>query len=208
MAKETSSFEEALKGKRIPILTLDNNWHKLFTQTEPTDKIKELEEKLNALLRKQGKLNSQIKEIKSLKKRLMDEIVELMNDLGDKEPSKSVVKKLDDNKRLIEECNEKIDSHNDELYDLPKMIDQVNYELMLKTMEICYEQIRENNEEIARITKWIDGIRIELKKNLAIKEQKATKNQNFYSYMHNIFGAEVIDIFDMKYEITNSGFLD
>lgn len=28
-------------------------------------------------------------------------------------------------------------------------------------------------------------------------------NQDLYSYMHDIFGAEVIEIFDMKYEKEN-----
>lgn len=29
-------------------------------------------------------------------------------------------------------------------------------------------------------------------------------NQELYSYMHDIFGANVIDIFDMKYKKENS----
>jgi hypothetical protein len=29
------------------------------------------------------------------------------------------------------------------------------------------------------------------------------KNQEIYSYMHDIFGAEVIEIFDLKYKEEN-----
>ena len=54
MSKQTDEFEKALEGKKIPILTLDNNWHRLFTQTEPNQRIKELEEELNNLLKEQG----------------------------------------------------------------------------------------------------------------------------------------------------------
>ena len=72
MKKEEKNFEEALAGKNIPILTLDNTWHRLFTQTEPTPAIKALEEELNGLLKEQGKINSDSKDIKALKKRLMD----------------------------------------------------------------------------------------------------------------------------------------
>ena len=32
MPKDQDFFREALIGKKIPILTLDNQWHKLFTQ--------------------------------------------------------------------------------------------------------------------------------------------------------------------------------
>ncbi len=200
MSRTDDVFKPALQDKKIPILTLDNTWHRLFTQTEPTPRIKELEAELNDLLKKQGKLNTETKEIRNLKKRLMDEIVELMDELG-KQENKKTQKKLEENKRLIEECNEKLQNYGDDLYDIPKRINEVNYELMLETMEICYEQIQDNNEEIEEISKWVDEMRVELKKKVVIKQQKLQRNQNFYTYMHSIFGADVIDIFDMKYQV-------
>lgn len=193
-------FADALKDKKIPILTLDNNWHRLFTQTDPDSEILSLEEELNELLKKQGKLNTETKDLKRLKKRLMDEIVELRDELSTK-PSKSIEKKLDDNMRLIEECNKKLEEFGDDIYEVPDKINSVNYELMLATMETCYEQIQENNKEIEEISEWVEEIRVELKKKLVIKQQKLKRNQNFYTYMHNIFGADVINIFDMKYDV-------
>lgn len=200
MSRKEEVFIPALKDKKIPLLTLDNTWHRLFTQTEPSDEILSLEAELNELLKKQGKLNTETKEIRQLKKRLMDEIVELMNDLGTK-PSKSTEKKLNDNKRLIEECNEKLSQYEDDLYEVPRKINEVNYKLMLATMEVCYEQIQDNNADIEEISRWVEEIRVELKKKVVIKQQKLKRNQNFYTYMHDIFGAEVINIFDMKYNI-------
>ena len=200
MSRKEEVFIPALENKKIPLLTLDNTWHRLFTQTEPSDEILALEEELNDLLKKQGKLNTDIKDIRALKKRLMDEIVEQMNEMGSNMSKKSE-KKLNDNKRLIEECNEKLQEYGDDVYDIPKKINEVNYRLMLATMEICYEQIQENNDEIESISKWVDEMRVELKKKVVQKQQKLKKNQNFYTYMHNIFGAEVINIFDMKYNV-------
>ena len=126
--------------------------------------------------------------------------MEQMNEMGSN-MSKKAEKKLNDNKRLIEECNEKLQEYGDDVYDIPKKINEVNYKLMLATMEICYEQIQENNDEIESISKWVDEMRVELKKKVVQKQQKLKKNQNFYTYMHNIFGAEVINIFDMKYNV-------
>ena len=200
MSRKEEVFIPALENKKIPLLTLDNTWHRLFTQTDPSDEILALEEELNDLLKKQGKLNTDIKDIRALKKRLMDEIVEQMNEMGSN-MSKKAEKKLNDNKRLIEECNEKLQEYRDDVYDIPKKINEVNYKLMLETMEICYEQIQENNDEIESISKWVDEMRVELKKKVVQKQQKLKKNQNFYTYMHNIFGAEVINIFDMKYNV-------
>ena len=45
MPQEEEFFREALIGKKIPVLTLDNQWHKLFTQTGENDEIHDLEDK-------------------------------------------------------------------------------------------------------------------------------------------------------------------
>lgn len=200
MSLKDEEFSEALKNKKIPILTLDNNWHRLFTQTEPSDEIVALEQEINSLLKKQGKINTETKDIKKLKKRLMDEIVTLMDELGSN-PSKKTEKKLNENKKLIEECNKKLDEYGDDLYEVPRKINELNYKLMLATMETCYEDIQDNNSDIEKLSKQIDELRIELKKSVVRKQKKINRNQNYYTYMHNIFGAEVIDIFDMKYDV-------
>lgn len=199
MSRKDNVFRPALNGKKIPILTLDNKWHQLFDNTESNSYIKSLETQLNELIKRQGKLNTEIKDIKKLKKKLMEEIVSLMDLIGEKEPDKKTSKKLDDNRRLITECNEKIEAYEDELLDLPKEIDRVNYELMLQTMDVCYDMLKENAKEIETIGEWIGRVRRELKKNLVRKREKEVKTQQIYSYMHDVFGAEVIEIFDMKY---------
>lgn len=200
MSRKDDVFIPALKDKKIPLLTLDNTWHRLFTQTDPSPEILKLSEELNELLKKQGKLNNDTKDIKALKKRLMAEIVEQMDALSEN-PTKALEKKLNDNKRLIEECNQKLEEFGDDIYDIPKQINDVNYKLMLATMEVCYEQIQDNNAEIEEISNWVNEIRAELKKKVVRKQQKLKRNQNFYTYMHDIFGADVINIFDMKYNI-------
>lgn len=192
-AKKEDVYKKALEGKRIPILTLDNKWHRLFTMMEPDRELKRLEEKLNSLLKLQGKMNTESKSIKKIKKKLMDEIVQLM-DCNDSASNK----KIEENKRLIEECNEKLDDYQDKLLDLPPQIDEANYNLMLRTMEMCYEVLQVNAKEIDEIGEWITKIRIELKKNIVRKQEKEIKNHELYSYMHDVFGADVVEIFDIK----------
>ena len=70
MANKEKTYEQALKGKRIPILTLDNKWYRLFTMMEPDRELKRLEENLNTLLKQQGKMNTETKSIKKIKKKL------------------------------------------------------------------------------------------------------------------------------------------
>lgn len=192
MARKEEVFRPALAGKRIPIISLDNKWYKLMAGIEHTEHMQELEDKLKELLKRQGRLNTESKEIRVRKAKLMEEIVGVMDETGGKQ-------KQADYSTQINELNQKLEEYQDELLDLPKEIEQVNYELMLDTMEICYEQIAGNTQRINDIAAWITDMRIELKKNVVRKQEAELKNQQIYSYMHDIFGAEVIDIFDMKY---------
>lgn len=198
MKRTEDVYKQALKGKKIPVLTLDNKWHRLFTQADSNAQIEALVKELNELLMRQGKLNTECKEIKHIKKKLMDEIVQATADM-EKVLDKKTEKKLEENKRLIGECNEKLEEYTDELRMLPGEIDYVNNRLMLATMETCYEYLHDNTAEIEEIEQWVKEIRIELKKKLVRKQEKELKNHALYSYMHDIFGADVIEIFDMKY---------
>jgi hypothetical protein len=199
MAQDDEVFREALVGKKIPVLTLDNQWHKLFTQTGDNEELHNLEDKLNELLKRQGKINTELKSLTAYKKKLMQEIVSIM-ELPD---SSAKDKKMSDNKRMIEETNQKLDDYNDELMELPKQIDDANFELMLATMRDCYEKIQQNVNDIDAINKWISDFRIQLKKRIILKQQKEIWNDEMYSYMHAIFGPDVIEMFDMKYNPKN-----
>lgn len=202
MSRKDEIYSPALKEKKIPILTLDNKWHRLFTQTNPNKTILRLEEELNDLLKKQGKATTESKDIKRLKKKLMQEIVENAEGTAEGNNQKAL-KKMEDNKRLINECNERLTMYEDQLIELPGEIDRVNRELMLQTMDICYDTLKTNETEIEETAQWVAAIRVELKKRLIRKQEMEQMNQELYSYMHDIFGAEVIEIFDMKYEKEN-----
>lgn len=191
MSRKEEIFIPALEGKNIPIISLDNKWYRLMSGLDKTKRMQELEEQLNNLLKRQGKLNTETKALKQEKKRLMDDIVGGMENNN--------ARKQEEYKKKIQECNDKLAEYQDELLSLPKEINEVNYELMLETMQLCYEEIQENTQKIVDIAAWIDNIRIELKKNIVRKQQYEMNNQNMYTYMHDIFGAEVINIFDMTY---------
>ncbi len=199
MSRTDEIYKPALSGRKIPVLTLDHKWHQLFTQTQPDQYIKYMEEELNELLKRRGKAKDEIKKIKALKKKLMQEIVENAADASI-ENNEKAQKKAAENKRLIEECNEKLREYEDELLFLPEEIDRINKELMLRTMEICYTRLKENEKEIQENTQWINKTRVELKKRLVRKQEKELMNQELYSYMHDIFGAEVLEIFDMEHQ--------
>lgn len=201
MAGSEEKFKEALKDKQIPVLTLDNKWHKLFGRSSATKEIQRLEKELNNLLKRQGKLTNEIKDLKRIKNNLLTDIMSNMEGI-EQDTDASVDKKLNDNKRLVNEVNEKVESHEDELLEIPHEIDRINRELMLKTMELCYDKLTQNTDEIEQIAEWIREMRVALKTNIIKKQDKEINNSELYGYMHNIFGRNVLELFDMRYEPT------
>jgi uncharacterized coiled-coil DUF342 family protein len=137
--------------------------------------------------------------------KLLDEMVPLS---AQGQTDDTASKKLEEHKKLIDDCNKRLDSYQDEVMDLPEDITAVNNELMLLTMASCYASLKDNNSEIENYKTIIRSMRIELKKDVVRKQDKEIMNRELYSYMHDIFGAEVIELFDMKYipdEIKPSG---
>ena len=199
MSKIDEVFEPALIGKKIPILTLDNKWHQLFTQSEYTSEIKQMEQALNDLIKRQGKVIDENKEIKKLKKKLMDEIVVIADELVRDPSSKKLEKRQDECKRLLTECNEKMDANEEEMVELPRQINHLNKKLMLATMDVCYRRLQKSTQELNEIEDWIGNVRRELKKKIIRKQEKEATINKLYSYMHDIFGPEVIELFDMQF---------
>lgn len=193
-------FKSALINKTIPHLVLDQKWHRLFAIHGKTENIKALETQLNTLMGNEARLNMRLKELKKIKSQLMNNIVQNMDGTNDEGALSLREKKQEENKRLIEETNEKIDECEDELAEIPYQIRKTNEELMLASMEYFYDKLRVNRKESAEIEEWINQVRVELKKNIIRKQNRDINNREIYEYLHDIFGAEVIDIFDIKYD--------
>lgn len=198
--KDREYFKGALSDKQVPILVLDQKWHRLFAIHGKTEEIKEIEEELNRLLARQGQANQDIKDLKKVKNNLMDSIVANMEGKDEEKEDPVLTKKMEENRRLINEVNEKIEACEDELLELPRQIKSTNTDLMLASMGFCYEKLRTNSEEIEEITDWIKQVRIDLKKNIIKKQNREINSKEMYSYMHDIFGPQIIDIFDLKQE--------
>lgn len=192
--EERERYTAFLKNKKIAVLTLEHKWHKLFPQGNKPASIAALEEEVNECVKREGSLRTDIKDLKKLKKKLMDGIV---SNMGDTE-SKEQIKKMEESQRLILEINEKLENYEGELLELSPKLKTANTALMLETMDYCYKQMHKNADDIQEIAEWIKDIRIELKKNVLRKQDKELRNKMMYTYMHNIFGPEVIDIFDLE----------
>ncbi len=193
-------YMEILEGKQIPLLTLDVRWHTLFPDYRKTGEIKKLEKDLNKLIKKQGQLENDLKDYAKTKKVLMKNIVDNMTD-GHEHDSPIRSKKQDRNQKLMVELKEKIAEAEELKRQIPGEISKANRLLLLACMRECYHELMENTEIIEAEEDIIIELREEIKDHILLKQDKEMRNTEVYKYMHNLLGAEVVEIFDREHQV-------
>ncbi len=193
------TIEEVKKNvayKHLPIVILDERWHQLFPENEKTAEIRNLEKQLGELLKRQGRITNDIKEVKKIKNKLMQEILDNAENTSLTEAKRQ--KLMTRNQKLILEAKEKLEKFEQEEIELPERIRICNLELVIEGVQVCYTRIHQNYDDIQLLGKWINEVRIELKKKVLIKQDKEIKNNEIYSYMHDLLGPEMMEVFDSK----------
>ncbi len=193
-------YMNALNNRHVPLLTLDANWHGLFPDFRKTKEIRDAEKKLNKLIKRQGQNNADIKEYEKAKKILMNNVIANMTD-GNEQDSPIRAQKQDMNQDLIGKVNDRIIEAYEEQEVLPDQINRANKELLIECMRVCYDELMENTENIEELDKWIKKTREELKMAILQKQDLEMRNTQTYSYMHNLLGAEVVNIFDREHKV-------
>lgn len=191
------TIEEVKKNvayKRLPIVILDERWHKLFPEKEKTSEIRKLEKNLNELLKRQGQITNDLKALKKIKAGLMKEILENSEVEGVSDTKRQ--KLMARNQKLLLEAKEKIEALEEEEFEIPEKIRTANIELMIEGVDECYRRIHQNYTDIRLLGVLINEMRTELKKHIVDKQDKEIMNTEIYSYMHDILGPEMMEIFD------------
>lgn len=188
-------FSGFFKGKRIPILTLDERWYALYPENEKPARIKEIEDRLNLLIQRQGKLIHDMKDMKNLKTNLMKEIITNM-DVDDTKVGMLKAKKLGKNKKIILEISERMKNIENELIDIPYQIKAVNEQLIIESSKECYHRLNVYNQKIEEITQSVAKLRLELKDKILLKQDMEIKTTTIYSYMHDMLGPELMQNLD------------
>lgn len=196
--KETIDFSSVLNDQRVPIVILDERWHRLFEKQSKSAKVSDLEKKLGDLLKQQGRLVTDLKELKSAKHQLMDGIVANMN--VDSTPTgKLNEKKLQKSQKLILDINSKLKTSNNDLADMPYRIRETNAQLVVEGMNQCYQKMDSNSEELQAIKSRIESMREELKQLVAKQKDLEQENAAIYTYMHDVLGSQVMEMLDHHY---------
>lgn len=192
-------FLQAIKENKVPILILDPKWHRLFAIHGKTKEIKSMEKELGSLLAEQGKVGQDLKDLKKLKNTLLDNIRRNMDGANEGNSDSLQTRKLEEDSRLVDEVNQKMEVCEDRLLELPHLIKEANDQLMLASMKYGYEKMKLNDQEAEEIADWIAQIREQLRENIIRKQNCEINSREIYGYMHDIFGMQILDLFDMEY---------
>ena len=178
--------------KELSILTLDQRWYQLMPEHKKTDEVRYWERRVNELLKKQGRVLEDIKDVENLKGILMDGIVQNMDETDEQKHKK----RMTQSRRLIFEAKDKLDELRGKAEDVPTQLQRANQKLMIETVKACYNTINENEKDLDALDDWIEKTRVLLKKNLLIRQDKQDMNDGIYSGMHSLFGSELMTKMD------------
>ena len=196
MTTQEMRIWELLKKKNIPIACLDERWLRLFPDSEKTPLIKKLENELKELLKRQGKVNTDRKDIRVVRDKLTQSVLETAEDTSI--PENKRLKKQAASQRLIVEARQKQDNLELELDELPDKIKEANSALIFESVRVCYQRINQNKQDIDMLEQWIEQMREKLKERVVLKQDKEIMNEEIYTYLHGMLGAGVMEAFDEK----------
>lgn len=196
MTPQEMRIWELLKKKNIPIACLDERWLRLFPDSEKTPLIKKLENELKELLKRQGKVNTDLKDIRVVRDKLTQSVLETAEDTSI--PENKRLKKQAASQRLIVEARQKQDNLELELDELPDKIKEANSALIFESVRVCYQRINQNKQDIDMLEQWIEQMREKLKERVVLKQDKEITNEEIYTYLHGMLGAGVMEAFDEK----------
>lgn len=196
MTPQEMRIWELLKKKNIPIACLDERWLRLFPDSEKTPLIKKLENELKELLKRQGKVNTDLKDIRVVRDKLTQSVLETAEDTSI--PENKRLKKQAASQRLIVEARQKQDNLELELDELPDKIKEANSALIFESVRVCYQRINQNKQDIDMLEQWIEQMREKLKERVVLKQDKEITNEEIYTYLHGMLGVGVMEAFDEK----------
>ncbi len=196
MTTQEMRIWELLKKKNIPIACLDERWLRLFPDSEKTPLIKKLENELKELLKRQGKVNTDLKDIRVVRDKLTQSVLDTAEDTSI--PENKRLKKQAASQRLIVEARQKQDNLELELDELPDKIKEANSALIFESVRVCYQRINQNKQDIDMLEQWIEQMREKLKERVVLKQDKEIMNEEIYTYLHGMLGAGVMEAFDEK----------
>ncbi|SCG83920.1 hypothetical protein DW1_2356 [Proteiniborus sp. DW1] len=186
--------KDIIAKNRIPILIKDATWLKLFG--DAGDKlINNARKELEALLEKQRLAEAQLKEKNRDKKRVMNKIIMLSDELNNNQ-LKEGTELLGEYQQDIYTLNDEIDNLTFELEMLPKEIREANLNLIKATIKLAYKKLAEWEGSLEPLSAEIEELRNKLRELIDRKNDYEEKINTTYSFLHGMLGSKEMEKLD------------
>ncbi|WP_305768864.1 hypothetical protein [Candidatus Epulonipiscium viviparus] len=187
----------SLKTKVLPIVVLDNSWHKIKNIVADREFF-DLENKVMDLLKKRGQLTYDIEKATKTKNKLLSQILEISDRLNNTALANNALleQEITLSRETLLQMNDYLDMFAIESAVVEE--DLVTYNLLLveNTVVKSYTIMMEYREKISELDKEIDQYRNLLLLKNSEKKQYETAQQELYNYLHQIVGRSSIEKLD------------
>lgn len=187
----------SLKTKVLPIVVLDNSWHKIKNIVADREFF-DLENKVMDLLKKRGQLTYDIEKATKTKNKLLSQILEISDRLNNTALANNALleQEITLSRETLLQMNDYLDMFAIESAVVEE--DLVTYNLLLveNTVVKSYTIMMEYREKISELDQEIDQYRNLLLLKNSEKKQYETAQQELYNYLHQIVGRSSIEKLD------------
>ncbi len=185
---------DIMAKNRIPILTKDDTWLKLFGDVGDKH-INSARKELESLFEKQRLLDTQLKEKSREKKRAMNKIIMLSDEINNNQ-LKEGTELLGQYQQEIHTLNDEIDNITFELEMMPKQIKDANLKLIKATIKLAYKQLAEWEEIFEPLNSEVEDLRNKLRELIEKKNDYEEKINITYRFLHGMLGSKEMEKLD------------
>ena len=199
MNQEWNKLEKWLNQRELPIAVLDQHWHQIFLRFKKPIGVKMLENRLNQILKRQGKAQQEINRYKGLKKDMMQKIVGGMDTaVGSKD--EKAFQTMNTQGKAVEEINKRVSELEAQLKAIPEELSQANRRLIEESVTLCLNDLDAKKNRYEALVKEQRRLQDEMDKMEQEKQSIKQQYKKTQNYLVTLFGDEAYDLFEAVFE--------
>ena len=192
-ALKEEQFLSRFRGVEVPVLILDERWHHIFPDNKKSAQVRELEVTLRESFKRQARISEELEKAENTKQKLMQRII---NNMRVAQVSEEEAKKQDKSQQMIKEINVEIAELEAEYEEMPQKIKALNEELLIESMRVCYRIMEANKAQLNKQKILVEEAQQLLMERTLVKQSLEKENHQMYTFMHRMFGRNILELFD------------
>ncbi|MDR1000839.1 MAG: hypothetical protein LBL96_08590 [Clostridiales bacterium] len=181
-----------LEGIKAPVLILDSLWQEHYKNRKSL-RVAELEKKIIELLKEQGRLNDNVKNLNLKKKDHLKRILSLSDTAHNKHNP-------DDREALaafgqaVTDINDQIIMSERKADAVAPMLDMANRELLAETVSDVFNDMREARKLVQTLDPQIDSLKTQLKTTIELRDKADADAVASYQLLHKLVGGRILNM--------------